>query len=250
MHLGVLLSPLPASAEPQALGRQAVHFEQLGYHTLWTAQASGRGFMMTDPLLALATAAAVTDRIRLGTAVLQLPLYQPAALAHSIFSLQQLCGDRLLLGLGTGSTATDFAVFGQSFEQRFKRFNQSLVEFKQLLKGEDSTIALTPWPEVSGGPPLLLGSWGNNVETAAREFDGWIASAHYRSHSEIALAAGAYHKAGGQQAIVSTIQLDKNTDLGELRDRLLAFADVGFKEAAVMFLPGGPDPEQVIQLLE
>ena len=93
MHLGVLLSPLPALAEPQTLGRQAVHFEQLGYHTLWTAQASGRGFMMTDPLLALATAAAVTDRIRLGTAVLQLPLYQPAALAHSIFSLQQLCGD-------------------------------------------------------------------------------------------------------------------------------------------------------------
>ena len=125
-----------------------------------------------------------------------------------------------------------------------------MAEFKQLLKGEDSTVALTPWPEVSCGPTLLWGTRGNNVQTAARDFDGWIASAHYRSHSEIALAASAYHEAGGQQAIVSTIQLDKNTDLGELRDLLLAFADVGFKEAAVMFLPGGPDPEQVIQLLE
>jgi len=251
MKLGVLLSPLAQPDHAHALRDQAREYESLGYSGIWSAQAAGRGFMMTDPLLALATAAAVTETIRLGTAVLQLPLYNPLALAHSVFSLQQLCGDRLILGVGAGSTAADFQVFGQDYDDRFGRFNRSASTLKHILaSGSQGDANLTPWQAVIGGPPLYLGSWGNQVITAAERFDGWIASAHYRSVEDIALAAERYHRAGGKHAIVSTIQLSQQTDLSELKDRLQRFEEIGFEEAVVMFLPGGPDPARIIKLLD
>ena len=85
---------------------------------------------------------------------------------------------------------------------------------------------------------------------AAQDFDGWIASAHYRSTEEIIDAHARYRAFGGKTAIVLTLQLTQETDLGALRRQLLAFSDAGLDETAVMFLPGGPKPEEVIRLLD
>ena len=251
MKLGVLLAPINDASQQKSIAEQATRFEALGFNSLWTAQAMGRGFMMTDPLLTLATAAAVTQTIQLGTAVLQLPLYATLELAHRIFSLQQLCGPRLLLGLGAGSTAADFKVAGKAYETRFSDFRDQHKELKKALEtGQHLASDLSPWPDLLGGPPLYLGSWGNGVEMAARNFDGWIASAHYRSTEEIIEAHAQYRAFGGKKAIVSTLQLTQETDLGALRGQLLAFSDAGFNETAMMFLPGGPKPEEVIRLLD
>ncbi len=251
MKLGVLLAPLNDPSQQKWIAEQAITIEALGFSSLWTAQAMGRGFMMTDPLLTLATAAAVTKTITLGTAVLQLPLYAPLELAHRIFSLQQLCGPRLLIGLGAGSTAADFRIAGKVYETRFSAFREQYSHLKTALAtGQHQESDLSPWPSLLGGPPLYLGSWGNGVEMAARSFDGWIASAHYRSAEEIIEAHARYSALGGKQAIVSTLQLTQETDLGALRAQLLAFSGAGFDETAVMFLPGGPKPEEVIRLLE
>lgn len=134
MKLGVLLAPITDPNHPKSIAEQAVALERLGYSSLWTAQAMGRGFMMTDPLLTLATAAAVTRTITLGTAVLQLPLYAPMALAHRIFSLQQLCGPRLILGLGAGWPAADFKVAGKPYKTRFGDFRNQFKQLKSVLK--------------------------------------------------------------------------------------------------------------------
>ena len=122
MRLGVLLAPLDNHAPSTGLADQARALEAMGFASLWSAQAMGRGFMMTDPLIALATAAAVTETLTLGTAVLQLPLYTPMELAHRVFSLQQVCGDRLILVLVAGSTAADFAIAEKDYAQRFTNF--------------------------------------------------------------------------------------------------------------------------------
>ena len=250
MKLGVLLAPINDPSQQKWIAEQATRFEALGYNSLWTAQAMGRGFMMTDPLLTLATAAAVTRTIRLGTAVLQLPLYTTLELAHRIFSLQQLCGPRLNIGLGAGSTAADFEVAGKVYGTRFSDFRDQHKALKTALEtGKHHGSDLSPWPHLLGGPPLFLGSWGNGVEMAAQDFDGWIASAHYRSTEEIIDAHARYRAFGGKTAIVSTLQLTQETDLGALRRQLLAFSDAGLDETAVMFLPGGPKPEEVIRLL-
>ena len=103
---------------------------------------------------------------------------------------------------------------------------------------------------MQGGSPLFLGSWGRGVERAAKEFDGWIASAHYRTVEQVIAALGRYRDAGGGRAVVSTIQLPAGTDLGELHDRLARFAEAGFDDAVVSILPGGPQPGAVRRLVD
>ena len=60
---------------------------------------------------------------------------------------------------------------------RFRTFDENLARMRVLLAhGRDEHADLAPAPRAAGGPPLLLGTWGAEVERAAREFDGWLAS--------------------------------------------------------------------------
>lgn len=251
MRLGALLGPVTGNSPADFLAEQARRYAGEGYDSLWSAQALGRGFMLPDPFVALSVAATAAPGVDLGTAVVQAPLYQPMDLAHRIFSLQQVCGDRLVIGLGAGSTADDFRAFSRSFETRFEDFPRLVDSLREILRtGRSADGALSPWPSVQGGPPLFLGSWGRGVARAAREFDGWIASAHYRTPAQVIAALGRYRAAGGIRAVVSTIQLPAGTDLGELRERLGKFAEAGFDDAVVMIPPGGPAPDTVRRLVD
>jgi alkanesulfonate monooxygenase SsuD/methylene tetrahydromethanopterin reductase-like flavin-dependent oxidoreductase (luciferase family) len=220
-------------------------------NALWLPHAVGRGFILPDPFVALAVLATATTDVELGTAVVQIPLYQPTDLAHRIFSAMQVCGSRLTLGVGAGSTETDFIAFERDYAKRFKTFTTTLARLKTLLaEGKDERANLTPWNAVSGGPPLMLGSWGTGVERAAKEFAGWIASAHYRTADQVIDALGRFRAAGGKRAIVSTIQLTADHDVGRTRDILQRFADAGFDDAVVLIRPGGPSPAQVRALVQ
>ena len=246
MRLGALIGVLPASPEPAALLRQARELESEGFDSLWVPQAVGRGRMVFDPLLALAAAASVTTRVRLGSAVIQLPLYEPADLAHRVFSLMHLAGERLVLGVGAGSTESDFRVLGRDYASRFERFDANLVELRRLFAtGAGERGELSPWPNVLGGPPLFFGTWGRNVARAAREFSGWIASAMYRKPDQLREALRTYRAAGGKTAIVSTIALGPDEAPGANRKRLDVFAELGFDEAVVLLLPGSAPPSEV-----
>jgi alkanesulfonate monooxygenase SsuD/methylene tetrahydromethanopterin reductase-like flavin-dependent oxidoreductase (luciferase family) len=250
MRLGALLGPIADPSNAATLAEQARTYVGEGLDSLWSAQAVGRGFMNTDPIVALSVAAAVTQGVELGTAVLQVPLYHPVDLAHRIFSLMQVCGSRLIFGIGAGSTENDFAAFDRPYQSRFQDFSSCVARLRTLFaEGASEGVDLSPWPNLKGGPPLFLGSWGNGVERAAKSFDGWIASGHYRSPEEVIGALQRYRDAGGGRAIVSTLLLGADVDLGELRERLGKFADAGFDDAVVMFMPGGPTPAQVRELV-
>lgn len=251
MRLGALLGPVSADAPPSVLADQARTLAGEGFDSLWSAQAVGRGFMISDPFVALGVAATVAEDVEVGTAVVQAPLYDPMDLAHRVFSLQQLCGDRLILGVGAGSTASDFGAFGRRFDTRFDDFTTSVEALREIFRtGGNGAGNLSPWPSVQGGPPLFLGTWGHGVERAGREFDGWIASANYRTDEQVVDAHGRYRAAGGGRAVVSSIMLPAGTDLGELGARLDRFADAGFDDAVVFPLPGGPDPRAVRRLVD
>ncbi|MEM7078988.1 MAG: LLM class flavin-dependent oxidoreductase [Pseudomonadota bacterium] len=247
MRLGALLGPIVNGSKHRTLADQAVNFARSGYSSLWSAQAIGRGFMITDPLQALTVAATVAPDVEVGTAVLQLPLYHPMELAHRIYSLQQIAGGRLLLGVGAGSTEADFAAYERDYEARFKTFYAHLDRLREIFA--DSQNALSPWPAVAQGPDLLFGTWGKKVEEAAHRFDGWIASGHYRTPDEVCAALARYRAAGGGRAIVSTLQVGADTDLGEFGAKLEQFAQAGFDDGVVMLLPGAPDAEAVRALL-
>lgn len=251
MRLGALLGPVTGNSARDLLAEQARTYAGEGFYSLWSAQALGRGFMLPDPFVALSVAATAAPGVEIGTAVVQAPLYHPMDLAHRIFSLHQVCGDRLIMGLGAGSTADDFAAFSRPFETRFEDFRTLVGSLREILRtGGGEHGDLSPWPSVRGGPPLFLGSWGRGVERAAREFDGWIASARYRTAAQVIAALDRYRQGGGRRAVVSTIQLPARTDLGELRDRLARFAEAGFDDAVVLILPGGPAPDAVRRLLK
>ncbi|MBT7369874.1 MAG: LLM class flavin-dependent oxidoreductase, partial [Gammaproteobacteria bacterium] len=195
--------------------------------------------MMHDPFICLAVAAAVTGKAELGMAILQLPLYNATDVAMKAFSLAQVSGNRLLLGVGAGSTEADYQIHGEDFQNRFRTFNERLSQLREAFaEGTAKGGDLNPWPGVAAGPPLLFGTWGGNVATAATEFDGWIASGMHRSPDECAAALEVYRNSGGGRAVVSTIRIFAETDLGEMKDILLGYADAGFDDAVVMCQPG------------
>lgn len=251
MRIGALLGPVVAGAKPKLLVEQVKQYEAAGFQSLWTGQAIGRGFMMADPFEMLTVAATLTDNLEIGSAVLQVPLYQPVELAHRALSLQQLCGDRLTLGVGVGSTEADFLTLGLEFQDRFKMYRQSMKIVREIFEtGRSGDSDLTPWPEVMGGPRLYLGSWGAGVERAARDYDGWIASGHFRSPEQLDEGIRRYRAAGGDRAIVSTIRVSGESDLGELGARLDQYAESGFDDAVVFREPGALSPESIVKLVD
>lgn len=250
MRLGATLAQLSPGFPQAPIAEQAKRFVGEGFESLWIPQAIGRGFMVPDPFVTLAVAATATEGVELGTATVQVPLYHPADLAHRILSLLSVCGDRLTLGISPGSTEADFATFDRDHAGRFRTFDQNLARLRVLLAGgRDERADLAPTAMAGGGPPLLLGSWGAKVERAAREFDGWVASAYRRSADEIIAAHERYRAAGGRRAIVCTIQLSGTDDLGPAGELLQRYAEAGFDDAVVLLGPEGPDPKQVRALL-
>ena len=156
MRLGAILSPAKDSLNTDQLKNQATDLEKSGFESLWAVQAIGRGFTVTDPLITLAVAATVT-KIELGTAILQLPLYEPMDLAHRVYSVMQLAQNRFVLGLGTGSTESDFIALNKNYESRFEDFDEHIKVLRAIFANNgNSVIKINNWTKVEGGPPLYF----------------------------------------------------------------------------------------------
>lgn len=219
MRLGIAL-PTQEAAEGRdgqrilrsdSLAEAARRIEAAGFDSAWVFDSIGRGFLLPDPLLALAVAATVTRRIELGTGVLQVPLRNPVDLAHRILTTHLVCGGRLRLGVGAGSTEADFAALGIDFGSRFQRLDQSLGIMRRLWAGERVGDAqLGTWPAAAGGPPIFVGSWAGSrwIERAAREFDGWIASGARSSWQKVSDGIARFRSLGGKRAILTNVVVD------------------------------------------
>src|SRR6186997_1266069 len=90
--------------------------EAKGFAGLWVTDSFGRGRPTLDPVVLMSVIAALTRRIEIGTCVLQVPVRHPVELAHRIGGLHALAGDRLMLGLGCGSTKADFDIVGEDYD--------------------------------------------------------------------------------------------------------------------------------------
>lgn len=249
MRLGATLAHL-SSAPAFPIAEWAKRLVGAGFESLWTPQVIGRGFLVPDPFVTVAAAATATEGVEVGTATVQVPLHHPADLAYRILSLLSVCGDRLSLGVSPGWSEADFAAFDRDHAARFRTFDENLARLRVLLAhGRDERADLAPAGAVTRRPPLLLGSWGAKVERAAREFDGWLASANRRTADQIIAAHERYRAAGGRRAMVCAIRLSGRNDLGPVGEQLQRYAEAGFDDAIVLIEPGGPDPEQVRALL-
>ena len=271
MRLGALLGPIDPN-NPQAIAEQACQLEKEGYDSLWAAQVTGpaflclgawesydelwaaqtvsRGRLLTDPFIALHIAAAATDKVTLGTAILQLPIYSPTVVADKAHLLMQASANRFLLGLGTGSAESDHVAHDSDYASRLQTFNQHLADLRRLFAtGEAGSQHSAHREAVTSGPPLLYDTWGGEVARAASEFDGWIASGMHRAPDDFADVLAAFRKSGGSRAIVSNLLITAEQTLDDIAALLHCYEHLGFDDAVVMFLPGSVKSAEVRCLL-
>jgi alkanesulfonate monooxygenase SsuD/methylene tetrahydromethanopterin reductase-like flavin-dependent oxidoreductase (luciferase family) len=238
-----------------------------------------------EPLVALAAAAAVTDRIKLLTSVLLAPLRLNTALfAKQAATLQHLSGGRLVLGLGIGGRDDDFDVSGADMSTRGRVFDRQLDEMKRIWNGEEKGLAGPVGPNLDTPPELILGGSVDASFRRAAEFgSGWIMGGgspdQFREGLEKLKAAW---QAAGRSGEPRTMALsyfalgsdaERNADtylrdyyafLGEdlagmiagsaakdadtVKQYVAAFEQSGCDE--LVFFPSNSDPEQVDLLTE
>lgn len=168
--------------------------DELGYRSLWTFQRllypadDGWGEMyrsVQDPVVTLAFLAAHTDRIRLGTAVLNLPFLSPVVLAKQLATLDIVSGGRLDVGLGLGWSDEEFEATGADKRERGRRAAE-FVAVLRTLWSEDVVehsgtfyrvprTRMDPKPVQRPHPPILLGGGvPEALGRVGRVADGWI----------------------------------------------------------------------------
>jgi alkanesulfonate monooxygenase SsuD/methylene tetrahydromethanopterin reductase-like flavin-dependent oxidoreductase (luciferase family) len=130
-----------------------------------------------EPLIALAAAAAVTERIRLATTVMLGPLRMNAALvAKQVLSLDAVAGGgRAVLGIGLGGREDDYEVSGASLSDRGAWQDRALEQIRRIFDGEGELEAkIGPRPTGSGPRLIVGGTVEASFRRAARFGDGWI----------------------------------------------------------------------------
>jgi alkanesulfonate monooxygenase SsuD/methylene tetrahydromethanopterin reductase-like flavin-dependent oxidoreductase (luciferase family) len=131
-----------------------------------------------EPLITLASAAAVTDRVRLTTTVLIGPLRRSGVLAKQAATIDALSGGRLTLGLGIGGREDDFKAAPAPFEDRARRFEEQLDLMKRVWSGQpvsDEVGPIGPPPARPGGPEVLIGGYAEaSIRRVGRWADGFV----------------------------------------------------------------------------
>lgn len=154
----------------------------------WARRAEARGFSSLgtidrivydnyEPLIALAAAAAVTERIRLASSILIAPYRGNGALvAKQAASVDRLSNGRLVLGVAVGGREDDFSASGVDFKTRGRRFDEMLEQWTDVWGGKSFGTAGAIGPQPPRGRPTLIvgGSVDAAFERAARYGDGWI----------------------------------------------------------------------------
>ena len=190
MQLGVNLGYAPPGTNPAELVPVALAAEGLGYDSVWAAEAWG-----TDAVTVLAWLAASTSRIKVGSAIMQIPGRTPANTAMTAATLDLMSGGRFILGLGTSGPQVVEGWHGQSWGKPLGRTREYVEIVRTALRrevvehhGEHYTIPYDgPGATGLGKPlklmlrplradiPIFLAAIGpKNVALAAEIADGWL----------------------------------------------------------------------------
>jgi F420-dependent oxidoreductase-like protein len=160
--------------------------ERLGYDSVWAAEAYG-----SDAATVLAWLAAGTSRIRLGSAIFQMPARSPAMTAMTAATIDELSGGRMMLGIGSSGPQVSEGWHGQRFARQLQRTREYVEVVRMALSRErveyhGETIEL-PLPDGPGKPlkltispvqeriPIYLAAIGpKNTALAGEIADGWL----------------------------------------------------------------------------
>ncbi|HKH19126.1 MAG TPA: LLM class F420-dependent oxidoreductase [Solirubrobacteraceae bacterium] len=225
-----------SSAEQLELVQEA---ERLGYHSIWTAEAYG-----SDAVTILAWLAAQTERIRLGSAILQMPGRSAAMTAMTAATLDQLSGGRFLLGLGTSGPQVAEGWHGQRFARQLQRTREYVdvvrialrrerLEYRgetlelPLPAGPGKALKLTIAPVQERIPIYIAAIGPKNTALTAEIADGWIPTlfspehvAEFRPLLEEGFARAGEGKSFGDFDIAPSVNLVVSEDRAAARDAM------------------------------
>ena len=170
---------LDGRVDPARLRRFLVRAEALGFSGAWVVEQVIGTAASLGPIECLTYAAAVTERMRLGVAVLLTALRSPIHTAKSLISLDQLSGGRLDVGVGLGGQPGVYPAFGLTPERRAARFGEGIRVVKRLWTEPRVTfagdfyrldgVAMEPKPLQRPHPPLWFGGHHPNAIRRAVE---------------------------------------------------------------------------------
>ena len=188
MKLGMGIGPLGAPGGTRII-ELAKEAESLGYDTIWCPEIYG-----ADCFTPLAWIGANTERINLGTSIMQISARTPTSAAMHAATLDYLSNGRLILGIGVSGPQVVEGWYGQSYPKPLARTREWIQIFRQVIDrkepvafdGEHYKLPL-PGGTGLGKPlklilhparehiPLYLGAEGpKNVKLSAELCDGWI----------------------------------------------------------------------------
>src|SRR5580693_3841334 len=156
MQFGIHLPHVGRKAAPDAIRRAAVQAEELGFDDVWVSEhiivpkdaTYPPSASFYDPVLTLTWAAAFTQRVRLGTSVLVLPMRHPLPLAKELATLQNLSKGRLILGAGVGWLEAEFDALGVPFKERGRRMDEGIAMMKAVWNEDPVTFAAKYIPAI------------------------------------------------------------------------------------------------------
>lgn len=197
MKLGLCAMNYGTCAEPASAVRVAQAAEAAGFESLWTAEhvvlphPQPERFPIPpdlpwlDSITALTLLATATDRVRIASGTIELPLHNPVRLAKQLASVDVISNGRLIAGFGAGYLDAEFDAVGVGLSERGVRMDEHLDALIELWNGDlprysgrtvsFSGIDAHPRPVQRGGPPIVLG--GGSNERARRRIitraHGW-----------------------------------------------------------------------------
>jgi probable F420-dependent oxidoreductase len=199
MHLGVLMFATDYAMRVDELARAA---EARGYESLWLPEhthipTSRRSpwpggpqlpkeyWHTHDLFVALATAAAVTTSLKVGTGICLLVQRDPIITAKAVASLDHLSGGRALFGIGAGWNAEEMEDHGTEFRTRWRLLRERVLAMKAIWTTDEPRFdgefvrfpPMWSWPKPvqRPHPPVLLGGHGPRALARVVDYcDGWL----------------------------------------------------------------------------
>jgi F420-dependent oxidoreductase-like protein len=234
-----------AGGPPPGAAESVLEAERLGFDSIWTAEAYG-----SDCLTPLAWWGAATERVKLGTAIVQLSARQPAATAMAAMTLDHLSGGRFILGLGVSGPQVVEGWYGMPFAKPLARTREYVSILRDIWARQGPVQAPgphypLPLPDGTGlGKPLkssihllredipiYLGAEGpKNIALAAELCDGWLALFFSPAHQDLytgSLAEGFAREGARRSAedfeVAATVPFIVSDDVDAAADSLRHF---------------------------
>jgi len=171
--------------EPRQIIQFARLIDELGFAALWTGDHVLMYSPMVHALVTLSAAAAVTERVAIGTGVYLLGLRHPVEAGKALASLDWLSNGRFIFGVGVGGEiAAEWAACGVPRSQRGARVDEGLQVLKALWAGPHANhtgrfwqfedVSIQPLPMQAGGPPVVVGGRSEAAWRRAARYDGWM----------------------------------------------------------------------------